>query len=91
MIFVWGIATISLIAAQFIAKIFLDKAFVAAQGLVSNDMFEHLTQSNNWGMLLQIAGLVFIGATFIVIISSILTCINIVRFEPLKIFNKQYK
>jgi len=88
--FIWGIAVISLIIAPFIAKIFTDKALAGIREIVSTEFFGDLTQGANLDLVLPNIGLVFGGTTVIVIISLVLACINIIRFEPLKIFNKQY-
>jgi len=90
LVFIWGIAIISLIAAQFISGIFTGKAFEGIKELVSPEFFENLTQGINWDVLLQNIGLVFGGTTAVVMLSLILACVNIIRFEPLKIFNKRY-
>jgi ABC-type antimicrobial peptide transport system permease subunit len=88
--FIWGISVVSLIAAQFISRIFTGRVFEGIQDLVAPEMFRHLTQGANIELLLQNVGLVFAGTTAVVMLSLILACVNIVRLEPLKIFNKQY-
>jgi hypothetical protein len=87
--FIWGITLVALIAAQFIAPVFTDHTVENMRSLVSAEMLENLTKVN-LGVILQNAGLVFGGTTAVVMLSLILACINIVRFEPLKIFNKRY-
>ena len=88
--FIWGIAVISLIIAPFIARGFTGSIFENIKEFVSAEFFENLTQGVNFALLLQNVGLVFGGTTAVVMLSLILACINIVRFEPLKIFNKRY-
>lgn len=88
--FIWGITIISIIAAQFISRIFTDSVFVGMQDIISAENVEKLTQGINVGTLMQNIGLVFGGTTTVVMFSLILACINIIKFEPLKIFNKQY-
>jgi hypothetical protein len=39
---------------------------------------------------MQNVGLVFGGTTAVVMLSLVLACVGIVRFQPLKIFSKQY-
>jgi hypothetical protein len=58
--------------------------------MVSPEMFEQLTGGGNLALFLQNIAWVFGGATVVVVFTMILACINIVRFEPLKIFNKRY-
>ena len=88
--FVWGISIVSLVAAQFITPMFTERVFAGISELVSPEFFGKLTQGSNIAMLLQNTGLVFGGTTAVVMLSLVLACINIVRFEPLKIFNKRY-
>ncbi|MCL2311259.1 MAG: FtsX-like permease family protein [Firmicutes bacterium] len=87
--FIWGIAVVSLIAAQFATPTFINRVFEGMRDLVSGEMFGNLTRGANLE-LWQNIGLVFAGTTVVVMLSLILACINIVRFEPLKIFNKRY-
>jgi ABC-type antimicrobial peptide transport system permease subunit len=88
--FIWGLTLIALIAAQFISRIFTGMIFRDIQDLVSPEIFKQLTRSANLELILQNTGLVFGGTAVVVILSLILACINIIRFEPLKIFNKRY-
>ena len=89
LVFVWGISVVSLIIAQFIAPILTENIFIGMKDLVSAETFENLTRVSTLEIWQNI-GLVFGGTTAVVMLSLILACINIVRFEPLKIFNKQY-
>ena len=88
--FIWGISVISLIAAQFVSKIFTADIFAGIEDLVGPEILKQLTQGVNIELVLQNIGLVFAGTTAVVMLSLILACINIIRFQPLKIFNKQY-
>jgi ABC-type antimicrobial peptide transport system permease subunit len=90
LIFIWSITAISLTAAQFIGPIFTNRVFEGMQSLISTEMFETLTSGANFELLLQNIVFVFGGMTVIVVLSLTLACINIIRFEPMKIFNKQY-
>lgn len=90
LVFICGITIISLIAAQFIEGVFKANIAAGIRDLMSAEMFEKLTQGVNLDLLMQNIGLVFSGTTVVVMLSLILAFINIIRFEPLKIFNKQY-
>ena len=90
LVFIWGISIVSLIAAQFIAPRFTSGVFEGLREMVSPEMFEQLTSVANVSLILQNVGWVFAGATAIVALSLMIACVNIMRFEPLKIFNKQY-
>lgn len=90
LVFIWSVTTISLIIAQFITPTFTSNVFTGMQKLISVEMFENLTKVANIKLLFQNVGFVFIGTTIVVMLSLTLAYINIVRFEPLKIFNKQY-
>ena len=89
-VFIWGITLIALIAAQFISLIFTSRVFEDMQVFISDESFETLIRGGNFEPILQNIGFVFAGTTMVVVLSLIFTCVNIVRFEPLKIFNKQY-
>ena len=88
--FIWGIAAVSLIIAPFMAKPFTISVFEGIKEFVSVEFFESLTQGINLDLLLKNIGIIFAGTTLVVMLSLVLACINIIRFEPLKIFNKQY-
>ena len=88
--FIWGIALVSLVAAQFIAPLFTARTFEGMRELMSPETFASVTSGGGVALILQNAGLVFGGATAVVALSLVIACINIVRFEPLKIFNNQY-
>ena len=90
MVFIWGITFIALIATQFISIIFTNRVFEDMRAFISDESFETLTRGGNFALILQNIGFVFGGTTVVVVLSLIFTCVNIVRFEPLKIFNKQY-
>lgn len=88
--FVWGITAAALIAAQVIEPIFIKKVFEGIHNMLSPEMLESLTSTAGLNLLFQNIGIVFGGMTVTIILSLVLICINIVRFQPLKIFNKQY-
>ena len=88
--FVWGITLVSLMAAQFVAPAFVGGAFANMQALMSAESFESLAKGASTGIFGQNSFLVFGGATAVAGLSLILACVNIVRFEPLKIFGRQY-
>lgn len=88
--FIWGISFIALIIAQFITPLFTGAVFTNMQDLMSVESFENLTQGFNISLIFQNIGIIFGGTTAVVMLSLILACINIIRFEPLKIFNRQY-
>jgi len=90
LMFIWIITVVAFIAAQCITPLFTANVFAGIRGLVSPESFENLTKGVNIRILQQNAGIVFGGTTAVVMLSLILACINIIRFEPLKIFNKQY-
>lgn len=86
--FIWGITVVSLIAATFISPIFTGGVLDEMKSLLSAEMFESIT--NSAYLQLQNTVIIFGATTIVVALSLIVTCINIIRFEPLKIFNKQY-
>jgi ABC-type transport system, involved in lipoprotein release, permease component len=88
--FLWAITVVTLILAQFIAPVFTNNVFESIKDLVSADIFNSLTAIGNFDIILQNIATVFIGTTAVVMLSLIFAYINIVRFEPLKIFGKQY-
>jgi hypothetical protein len=90
LVFIWGTTMISIVSAQFILRLFTNNVFADIRDLISAESFENLIQGRNFGLLMQNAGIVFGGTTTVVILSLVLVCVNIIRFEPLKIFNKQY-
>ena len=90
LVFIWAIAVVALTVAQFVAPIFTGGVYEGMRELVSAESFEKLAQGADLGTLLQNIGIVFAGATGVVALSLVLACVNIIRFEPLKIFNRQY-
>ena len=90
LVFIWSISIISLTAAQFIAPLFSNKVLENMREFMSAESFANITNGINCYATIQNIGIVFAGATAVVMLSLILACVNIVRFEPLKIFNKQY-
>lgn len=80
--FIWSITFVAFIAAQPIFKVFIMdkiKISVAISG----------TSTQTIALFRNILA-IFTGMTGVVMLSLILACVNIIRFEPLKIFNKQY-
>lgn len=90
LVFIWGITIVSFIMARFITPFFTVSIFKGMQTMVSPDVYERITGSFGWGDYIKNFMIVFGGSTAIVLISSIMSCINILRFEPLKIFNKRF-
>jgi len=90
LIFVWGITAVAVILAQVIQPIFIDKVFAGVHNMLSSEMLQALTDTFGSSMMLKNVSTVFVGMTITVILSLVVICINIVRFQPLKIFNKQY-
>lgn len=88
--FVWGITALSLTLAQSIQPIFIDKVFANVHNMLSPEMLRSLTNAVGSNILFQNISTVFAGMTITIILSLVVICINIVRFQPLKIFNKQY-
>ena len=90
MVFIWGISAISLIAAQYIAKIIKIKIFENTQDFISEQVYNTLANGVDFDLLLRNVGFVFGGMFVVIILSLIIACINITKFQPLKIFNKQH-
>ncbi len=88
--FIWGITAVSFIIAQMISPIFTVHIFDGIQSMVSAEVYERIMGSFGLRDIMMHFGTVFGGATVIVLLSSLLSCINILRFEPLKIFNKRF-
>lgn len=88
--FVWGITALSVTLAQSIQPIFIDKVFANVHNMLSPEMLRSLTNAVGSNILFQNISTVFAGMTITIILSLVVICINIVRFQPLKIFNKQY-
>ena len=89
-VFIWGITLIALIAAQYIAKTITIRIFENTQDLISEQVYNTLTNGINLDLLLKNVGFVFGGTFVVIILSLIIACINITKFQPLKIFNKQH-
>ena len=81
--FVWGMAAAALVSAQAIYYLFL------AQG-VTGGIDEKFMPDSPLPVLLQNIGITFGGITAVAALSLVFAVVYIVRFEPLKIFNKQY-
>ncbi len=88
--FIWSITFAVLIIAQFIGPFYTKNVFESMSSMVSPDVYKNLTKGTNIELLLQNILIVFGGMTVTVIFSLVLTSVNILRFEPLKIFNRQY-
>lgn len=90
MIFIWSITAVSLIIAQFVGLLLTNYVFEGMQSMISPEIYKTLIYGANNGLLLHNIGFIFGGTTVVVILSLVLTCINIISSEPLKIFNKRY-
>ena len=88
--FIWSITVISYITAQFISPFLTVHIFNGIQSMVSSDVYERIMGGFNFASGAANFCIVFGGSTVIVLLSSLLSCINIMRFEPLKIFNKRF-
>lgn len=88
--FVWGITAVAVTLAQVFQPIFIDKVFASVHNMLSPEMLKALTDAFGSSIMLNNVITVFVGMTITIILSLVITCINIVRFQPLKIFNKQY-
>ena len=88
--FIWGITIVSLIIAQLAAPAITAQTFDGLRSFVSPEMFANLTGGANLNYLMRNIALVLGGTTGIVALSLIFACVNVVRYEPLKIFNKRY-
>ncbi|MBR3997455.1 MAG: hypothetical protein IKI93_03830, partial [Clostridia bacterium] len=60
------------------------------ENMVSPEVYERIVAGFDIADIMQNFAIVFGGSTFIVLLSSLLSCVNILRFEPLKIFNKRF-
>ena len=90
LVFVWGITAAASIVAQIIEPIFIEKVFSSIHNMLTPGILESIASATGLSMIFQNIGIVYGGMTVTVILSLVLTCINILRFQPLKIFNKQY-
>jgi len=88
LIFVWSICLLAVIPAYFIASPLANHTIEDMRQFMSAENFAAITQESN--VLTSSIGYVLIGSLIVVTISSVIACINTVRFEPLKIFNKRY-
>ena len=88
--FICGITALSFVSSQFITPIFKRNILTSIQDFISDGNLNSLTVGLNFNFSLYHIGIVFGGMTVIVMLSMIIACINIIRFEPLKIFNKRY-
>ena len=83
LVFIWGIAIVSLTSAQAIYYLFL------AQKITANVDMKFMPDSP-WSILLQNITLTAGGITVVSVLSLVFAAIYIVGFEPLKIFNKRH-
>ncbi|NLE13423.1 MAG: ABC transporter permease [Clostridiales bacterium] len=90
LIFILGIAAVSLIIAQFISPAFTVPIFNGIQSIVSPDIYKRISGGFGFIGTMMNFGIVFGGASVIVLLSTFLSCIHILKFEPLKIFNKRF-
>ena len=81
--FIWGLAVVALILAQTAYYLFLN------QGL-TDGVYARFMPDSPWPLILQNVGITFGGVTAVAVLSLIFAAIYIVRFEPLKIFNKRH-
>lgn len=88
--FIWGITIVSFLMAKLIAPFFTVNIFREMQTIVAADVYERITGGFGWGDSIKNFMIVFGGSTAIVLISTAMSCVNILRFEPLKIFNKRF-
>ncbi len=88
--FTWGISTVALAISQIIEPVFIDRICEGFSTMLSSEMLNELTSMVRTDLFLRNAGIVFGGMTVTVLLSLILVCVNIVKFQPLRIFNKQY-
>ncbi len=90
LMFVWGITAVALIVSQITEPLFINRIFEGIHTLLSPELFDEFSDMAGFPLLVRNAVIVFGGMTVTVLLSLLLICINIVRFQPLKIFNKQY-
>ena len=85
---VWGVTVISFLSAQVISIMFADSLF-NIQGVFSIENIDGFFESLRFLAVQNIVS-IFINTSVVAAISVVLACIGILRFEPLKIFNKRY-
>jgi len=90
LVFIWGITAISFIIANFVSPFFTVSIFNGIENMVSPEVYERIVGGFDIADIMLNFVIVFGGSTFIVLLSSLLSCVNILRFEPLKIFNKRF-
>ena len=88
LVFIWAVTFVSFMTAQIITLVSSD-SLLQMQGVFSADRFASAFDGMKFLISQNIVG-VFGNASAVAAISVILACINIIRFEPLKIFSKQY-
>lgn len=88
--FIWISCAISIIITQMMARALLGWFYESLRVSASFGQYAWLTQTLTAGTVIQASVYVFSGTTFIILVSLILACISIVRFQPLKVFSQQY-
>ena len=83
LVFIWGIAIAALISAQGAYYLFLH------QGLMDG-VYMRFMPDSPCPLILQNVGITFGGVTAVALLTLVFAAVYIVRFEPLKIFNKRH-
>lgn len=88
LIFVWGVTALALIVSAFVGPVFISGVTSELGKMIPVETLNAMLH----GGLDRIVDIliVYAGTTAVVAISLVITIISIVRFEPLKIFSKQY-
>ena len=89
-VFVCGTTVIAQIFSCIITPLFTKDVYSDIAKLVSAELVHVLTKNINVILYLRNTGLILCGTMILVIMSLLITCINIIRFKPLHIYNKQY-
>jgi len=90
LVFIMILSIFSLIISPFISNIFISFKLSGFEMSIIKDTLNNSNELINLVLMFQNTMIVFGVTIGVVILSLMLACINIVRFEPLKIFNKQY-
>ena len=89
LIFLWSMGVFTFIPALFIAQPFIRRTTAMMAEFLPPVLYDELSRVFHIRLAAENIGLVLAGATALVFISTIITCIHILRFEPLEIYNKQ--
>ena len=89
LLFIWGITFVSFGIAQIILPYIIDPIFNSLRPMVSNDIYTNIVGSQ-FINIVKTFGVVLCGTSALVILSLLLFCIYVLKYEPIKIFNKQY-